>query len=97
MVDPPEVAELREDQREEQDPVASFVRECVAEKEGARVDLMPMREAYATYCKRMNISALGERALGNVLAKKLERGKSHGTMYWKDVTLTTSAYGRDAF
>jgi putative DNA primase/helicase len=98
MIDTPEVTAIREDQREQQDTVAPFVRECIEEKKGGRVELAPMRKAYASYCKLMSIPALGERALANALAKKLPpKGKSHGNEYWKDVTLKSNAYGGDAF
>lgn len=98
MVDPPEVIALCAEQREEQNPVADFVRECVIPKKGDRVGTTPMREAYAAFCKRVGAHVMGDRALANAL-RELNLGQvtSHGLRYWKDVALKPPPQGSDQF
>ena len=94
MEDPPEVQALCAEEREGQNPLADFVRECITRTPGVRVDVITMRKAYGGFCKRMGTAAvLGPRSLANTLKAEFgfEQGKSHDDRFWKDVELRGSA------
>jgi len=86
--DPPEVQALCAEEREQQNPLADFVRECITRKNGAKVEVPVLRDAYADFCKRTRCYQLGTRALANKLKDlKFEQKESHGKRYWAGVIL----------
>lgn len=99
--DPPEVRERCQEERDAQNPVADFVRDCTVTVPEGRIEKNQLREAYKRYCERVGLYALGNRSLANQLVKELKwtYKQENSAAYWLGVALKPEAEGRgtDAF
>lgn len=96
IVDPPQVAALRESERREQSPIQEFFGECLRVKASAAVEHKALWPIYTAWCEQNEKFKLHERTFFKTLRGELHLTKreSHGNCFVVGAELKPEAVNR---
>lgn len=82
LIIPAKVRAATDSYREEMDPVANFIRDCLVEERGAKVQARPMYQAYCEWCDENAVRPFKETGFARLMsAKGMQRQRERVSMY----------------